>query len=48
MIRGKIHEYIGMTLYYNIRGQVRITITIYTKDILSAFDKSDPKGDGKK
>ena len=37
-----------MTLDYTIRGQVIITMTSYIEDILVAFDKTDPKGDGTK
>ena len=33
-----------MTLDYTIHGEVRITMTSYIEDILSAFEKSDPKG----
>jgi hypothetical protein len=24
--RGKVHKYLGMTLYYTVRGQVKITM----------------------
>jgi hypothetical protein len=33
----------GMTLDYTIRGQVKITIFDYVEEILTAFDKADPK-----
>ena len=46
--RGKIHEYLGMNLDHTVRGQVRITMTSYIKDILDDFDKEDPKEDGTK
>jgi hypothetical protein len=46
--RGKIHKYIGMTLDYTVRGQVKITMFDYVDDILTAFDKAEPKGGGKK
>ena len=29
VIRGKFHKYIGMTLYYNVCGQVSITVFSY-------------------
>jgi hypothetical protein len=46
--RGKIHKYIGMTLDYTIRGQVKITMFDYVDEILTAFDKAEPKGGGTK
>jgi hypothetical protein len=46
--RGKIHKYLGMTLDYSVRGQVKITMLEYVNDILAAFDKSEPKGGGTK
>jgi hypothetical protein len=38
--RGKIHKYLGMTLDYTVRGQVKITMFDYLDDILAAFDKA--------
>jgi hypothetical protein len=38
--RGKIHKYLGMTLDYTVRGQVKITMFNYVDEILTAFDKS--------
>jgi hypothetical protein len=46
--RGKVHKYLGMTLDYTIRGQVKITMIDYVDEILTAFDKADPKGHGTK
>jgi hypothetical protein len=46
--RGKVHKYLGMTLDYTIRGQVMITMNDYIEEILTAFDKADPKGGGTK
>ena len=46
--RGKVHKYLGMTLDYTVSGQVKITMTDYIGEILSAFDKADPKGRGTK
>jgi hypothetical protein len=46
--RGKIHKYLGMTLYYTIRGQVKITMFNYIDEILTTFDKAEPKGGGTK
>ena len=47
VIRGKVHEYLLMTLYYTVHCQVRITIFSYIKETLTASKKSDPKGKGK-
>ena len=44
--RGKIHEYLGMTLDYTVCGQVIITMISYIEDILSEIDRADPKGNG--
>jgi hypothetical protein len=46
--RGNIHKYIGMTLDYTVRGQVKITMHDYVDAILNAFDKAEPKGGGTK
>jgi hypothetical protein len=46
--RGKIHKYLGMTLDYTIRGQVKITMFDYVDEILTAFDKAELKGGGMK
>jgi hypothetical protein len=46
--RGKIHKYLSMTLDYTVRGQVKITMFDYVDEILTAFDKAEPKGGGTK
>jgi hypothetical protein len=46
--RGKVHKYLGMTLDYTVCGQVKITMIDYIDEILTAFDKADPKGGGTK
>jgi hypothetical protein len=46
--RGKIHKYLGMTLDYTVCGQVTITMFDYVDEILTAFDKAEPKGGGTK
>jgi hypothetical protein len=46
--RGKIHKYPGMTLDYNVRGQVNITMFDYVNEIITAFGKAEPKGGGTK
>jgi hypothetical protein len=45
---GKIHKYIGITLDYTVRGQVKITMFDYVDEIIAAFDKAEPKGGGTK
>jgi hypothetical protein len=44
--RGKLHKYLGMTLDYTVRGQVKITMFDYVDKILTAFDKAETKGGG--
>jgi hypothetical protein len=39
--RGKVHKYLGMTLDYTVRGHVRISMSDYVDEILSAFDTAD-------
>jgi hypothetical protein len=46
--RGKIHKYLGMNLDYNVHGQVKITMFDYINEILTAFDKAEPKVRGTK
>jgi hypothetical protein len=46
--RGKIHKYLGMTLEYNIHGQVKITMFNNVDEILTGFHKAEPKGGGTK
>jgi hypothetical protein len=46
--RGKIHTYLGVTLDFIITGQVRISMFDYVEEILTAFDKVEPKGTGTK
>jgi hypothetical protein len=46
--RGKIHKYLGMNLDCNVRGQVNITMFDYVDEILTTFDKAEPKGGGTK
>jgi hypothetical protein len=37
--RGKVHEYIGMTLDSNVPGQVKVTMLPYVKEIVGDFTK---------
>jgi hypothetical protein len=46
--RGKVHKYLGMTLDYTVRGQVKISMFDYVNEILTAFDKAEPEGAGTK
>ena len=48
MIQIKVHEYLGMALDYTVCGKLRITIFSYVDEILTVFDKADPKGKGTK
>ena len=45
---GTVYEYLLITLDYTAHGKVSITIFSYIEDIITAFDKADPKGKGKK
>jgi hypothetical protein len=38
--RGKVHKYLGMTLDFTTRGQVKISMVDYVKDITSAWEKA--------
>ena len=46
--RGKVHKYLGMTLDYSVRGQIKISMYDYIEEILTAFDKAEPKCAGTK
>jgi hypothetical protein len=46
--RCKIHKYLGMTLDFTVRGQVRITMFDYVDEIVTDFDKAEPQGGGTK
>ena len=46
--RGKVHKYLGMTLDYTVRGQVKITMIDFLDKFLTYFGKTEPKGGGKK
>jgi hypothetical protein len=39
--RGKIHEYLGMTLDYTVDGEVKITMIPYVKEIVQQFQEHD-------
>ena len=40
--RGKIHEYLGMTLDFSVSGEVKITMTPYICEVIDDFSKYDP------
>ena len=46
--RGKVHKYLGMTLDYTVPGQVKISMFDYIEEIITAFEKAEPKGVGTK
>ena len=48
VIRGKVQKYLGMTLDYNVRGQLQITMIDFLEKVLTAFDKAELKGVSKK
>ena len=41
--QGKVHEYLGMTLYYTGSGKVRIKMLIYIEYIITDFEKEYSK-----
>jgi len=45
---GKVHKYLGITLDYTVCGQVKISMFDYVNEILTAFDKAEPKVAGTK
>jgi hypothetical protein len=42
--RGKIHKYLGMILDFTTKGQVKVSMVDYVKEIIQAWDKA-PKLD---
>jgi hypothetical protein len=40
--RGKIHDYLGMTLDFSVAGEVRVDMVNYVKAMISDFHKHDP------
>ena len=46
--RGKVLEYLGMTLDYSVDGQVNITMLGYIKECIELFEKMAPKKQGSK
>ena len=44
--RGKFHNYLDMTLDYTEDGTFKVSMIYYIDEIITAFDKSDPRGHG--
>ena len=44
MVRGKIHEYLGMQLDYQVKGQVSIGMVPYIKSLVTDFPQEDLQG----
>ena len=44
----KVHDYLGMNLYYSIKGQVKTTMIYYIKKTMECLDKEEPKSSGTK
>jgi hypothetical protein len=41
--RGKMHKYLGMTLDFSTKGEVKISMTDYVKEVISAWDSAVQK-----
>ena len=39
----KVHEYLGMTLHFSTKNQVKILMEEYVKALIAAWDKAGPK-----
>ena len=37
LCRGKVHDYLGMNLDYTIKGEVKITMIPYIKEMIKDF-----------
>jgi hypothetical protein len=40
--RGKVHNYLGMTLDYSVAGEVKIGMISYVKEMITEFQQHDP------
>ena len=47
LCQGKIHDYLGMNLYYTIKGEVKITMIPYIKEMIQDFREHDPNPEKK-
>ena len=43
--RGKVHKYLGMTLDFTTKGQVKISMVDFVKDIISTWEKAPKSSD---
>jgi hypothetical protein len=46
--RGKVHTYLGMTLDFTLPGRVQISMFSYIEEIITTWEKAEPKGGGTK
>ena len=46
--RGKVHKYLGMTLDFSTKGQCKVTMLDYVREIIADFEKAAPKEEGTK
>ena len=46
--KGKVHNYLGMTLGYTVGGQFQIMVINFLYKTLISFNKAEPKGGGTK
>ena len=44
----KVHDYLGMNLYYSVKGPVNIKILYCIKEMMAYSDKAEPKNSGTK
>ena len=47
LCREKVHDYLGMNLDYTIKGEVKITMIPYIKEMIKDFCEYDPSPDKK-
>ena len=44
---GKVHDYLGINLDYTIKGEVKIAMILYIKEIIRNFREHDLNPDNK-
>ena len=47
LCRGKVHDYLGMNLDYTIKGEVKIMMIPYIKEMIKDFREYDPSPENK-
>ena len=47
LCRGKVHDYLGMSLEYTIKGEVKITMIPYIKEMIQDFREHNTRLDKK-